>query len=92
MCPQVILPAGCCRIISHSPTYQASWKCNFLGLSTGTELPEHLITSEVYLLLDVISPANLKQDSDRVVSRTAGPFKGHGISITSSSVVPDKGW
>ncbi|XP_030840065.1 folliculin [Strongylocentrotus purpuratus] len=87
---KVILPAGCCRIISHSPTYQASWKCNFLGLSTGTELPEHLITSEVYLLLDVISPVNLKQDSNRVVSRTAGPFKGHGISITSSSVVPDK--
>ena len=88
---QVVLPAGCCRIIRHSPTYQDSWKCNFLGLSTDTPIPDHVMASEIYLLLDIISPDKLKHDSNRVVSRNAGGFEGFGISITSSSVVPDKG-
>ncbi|XP_071489862.1 folliculin-like [Diadema antillarum] len=87
---KAILPAGCCRTISHSATYEPSWKCNFLGLSCDTELPDHVVSTEIYLLLDIVSPDKVRQDSSKVVSKAAGSFTSFGISITSSSAVPDK--
>lgn len=53
---QVLLPENCCQIIGFSSKYQESFRCNFLGLSVGVNLPEHIVNSEFHVLLDILPP------------------------------------
>ena len=53
---QELLPANCCNIVGFSSSYQESYRCNFLGLSVGVNLPEHIVNSEFHVLLDILPP------------------------------------
>lgn len=58
----MLVPKGCCRSILYSEEYQESWKCNFLGLSCDTPLPNHILSSaETFVLLVEM---NLKDEND----------------------------
>ncbi|KAK7111903.1 folliculin-like [Littorina saxatilis] len=51
---KVLLPRGCCSIIYHSDFYEESWKCNFLGQKPDTVLPDHLVSAERFLLVEIV--------------------------------------
>ena len=53
---QELLPANCCSIVGFSNSYQESYRCNFLGLSVGVNLPQHIVESEFHVLLDILPP------------------------------------
>lgn len=48
-----LIPPGCYRCKRYSVQYQDSWKCNFLGLAENTEIPAHVFSSDLYVLLDI---------------------------------------
>ena len=64
--PQELLPANCCHIVGFSSKYQESFRCNFLGLSVGVNLPGHIVDSEFHVLLDILPPlkVNARAESD----------------------------
>ncbi|XP_020627296.1 folliculin-like isoform X1 [Orbicella faveolata] len=55
-CLKVLIPSGCCSCIPYSTKYKDSWQCNFLGLAPGVEIPPHVLSSDLFVLLDIISP------------------------------------
>ncbi|XP_041363067.1 folliculin-like [Gigantopelta aegis] len=48
-----LLPKGCCRTICYSSKYEESWRCNFLGLKPGIMVPKHVMSSEMFVLVEV---------------------------------------
>jgi len=48
-----LLPKGCCRVTPYSEVYEESFKCNFLGLSPDVGLPDHVTSSEIYILVTI---------------------------------------
>ncbi|XP_062515501.1 folliculin-like [Corticium candelabrum] len=49
----ILLPAGCCQVIPYSFEYLDSYKCNFLGIHSEVQLPSHLRSAEMFVLLDI---------------------------------------
>jgi folliculin len=84
-----LLPVGCCHTIIHSCQYEESFKCNFLGLSPSTSLPDHIKMSEFYILLDVICPTQSPKEWEKVLVPDSDPFHGFGITMCSSGSLPD---
>ncbi|EDV28164.1 uncharacterized protein TRIADDRAFT_53485 [Trichoplax adhaerens] len=60
---QSLLPSDCCKVIYKNTEYQDSWKCNFLGLNLCTEIPQHVLASDLYALLDIIPLAHQVDNS-----------------------------
>ncbi|XP_072045246.1 LOW QUALITY PROTEIN: folliculin-like [Amphiura filiformis] len=87
---QTILPAGCCRTIVHSPEYIDSYKCNFLGLSPDTSLPDHMKSAEFYIMLDLIIPDDTTEGMSKVIANSNDAFYGYGLVMSSSASLPDK--
>ncbi|XP_077979941.1 folliculin-like isoform X2 [Glandiceps talaboti] len=85
-----LLPSGCGRIIPYSNQYEDSWKCNFLGLSPGTALPDHVTSSELYVLIDVVSPAKSPPGPMLVDVLQDSPWKGYGIVVGSGGSLPER--
>lgn len=52
---KTLLPKGCCRVIPWSMEYEESWRCNFLGLSPDALLPQHVNSSEMFVLMEIVS-------------------------------------
>ena len=48
-----LIPPGCCKIEHSWEKYQDSWKCNFLSLIETCEIPAHVLSSNLYVLIDV---------------------------------------
>lgn len=46
---------------------QDSWRCNFLGLSPAVEIPPHVLSSDLFVLLDVISPLERVSDFQQLI-------------------------
>lgn len=86
---KTLLPATIGTTIVFSETYQESWKCNFLGLSLDTGIPEYVIASELYIALDIIPKERNPTDYTKVLVDSSDPFHGYGIAIKSSATVPD---
>ncbi|XP_054720028.1 folliculin-like [Uloborus diversus] len=67
-CLKDLLPQGCYHPIHYSATYEDSWKCNFLGISLNTEIPDHVTSSELHIQVKIMSkneePANSLEDFD----------------------------
>ena len=59
-----LLPVGCCRAISYSEQYQDSWKCNFLGLPENVEIPAHILSSNLYVLIDIVDRTENTENTD----------------------------
>ncbi|XP_070580543.1 folliculin-like [Ptychodera flava] len=85
-----LLPSGCCRIIPYSNQYEDSWKCNFLGLPPGTALPDHVTSSELYILVDIVSPSKSPPGPMLVDVSADDPWKGYGIVIGSCGNLPER--
>ncbi|GFR74774.1 folliculin [Elysia marginata] len=51
---KTLLPKGCCRLIPWSLEYEESWRCNFLGLSPDALLPQHVNSSEMFVLVEIV--------------------------------------
>ncbi|XP_065829215.1 folliculin-like isoform X2 [Oscarella lobularis] len=75
---QTLLPDGCCQTILFSSEYESSYKCNFLGLDSSVQLPDHLKSSDVYVLIDVTrkqsSGANGRQKDGSSASEITADF------------------
>ncbi|CAH1273163.1 folliculin-like isoform X3 [Branchiostoma lanceolatum] len=80
-----LLPMGCCRMVPYSATYEDSWKCNFLGLPLVAQIPAHVMSSEYYVIIDVLSPAKVKQTSEPDV------FFQYSFLMTTKAQLPEKG-
>ncbi|PIK39487.1 hypothetical protein BSL78_23679 [Apostichopus japonicus] len=86
---KTLLPAGIGTTIVFSDKYEESWKCNFLGLSLDTGIPEYVLASELYIALDIIPEERNPTDYTKVMVDSNDPFHGFGIAIKSSATVPD---
>lgn len=64
-------------MIYYSEQYEESWKCNFLGLSKFCLLPEHVVHSEDYILINIESP----KPSDNVLELSADNLHGYRIEL-----------
>ena len=53
-----LLPSKCCKAVPYSNAYIESYRysCNFLGLAVGVQLPDSLVSSSDYVILDVLPP------------------------------------
>ncbi|XP_035695172.1 folliculin-like isoform X1 [Branchiostoma floridae] len=80
-----LLPMGCCRIVPYSATYEDSWKCNFLGLPLVAQIPAHVMSSEYYVIIDVLSPAKVQQTLEPDV------FFQYSFLMTTKAQLPEKG-
>lgn len=67
-CLKVLIPSGCCSCVSYSSEYKDSWQCNFLGLAPAVKIPAHVLSSDLFVLLDVISPQGHTADDSGVNS------------------------
>ena len=48
-----LIPLGCCRIKSLADEYFEAFQFNFLGLKSCVKLPDHVVDSDLFVLLDV---------------------------------------
>lgn len=85
------MPANIGTTIVFSNKYEESFKCNFLGLSLNTNIPDFVSSSELYMALDIIPKEQRPTDHTKVLVESQDPFHGYGIAIRSSATVPDKG-
>ena len=81
---QSLLPKGCCRVVPYSHEYEDSWRCNFLGLSLQCELPEHVLMSDLCVLLEILDPPGNK-DGD------CPSLSNFTFEISTVATMPEKG-
>ncbi|XP_062515890.1 folliculin-like isoform X3 [Corticium candelabrum] len=84
---QSLLPAGCCQVIPYSSEYLDSYKCNFLGIHSEVQLPSHLRSAEMFVLLDITrkQPAGLGRQQELAVfdSTSIGDYN-FAVHVSSS--------
>ncbi len=73
-----LLPEGCCRAISYADEYQDSWKCNFLGIAQEVEIPDHILSSNLYVLVEVFSASSQMENDTESASRNQDL---HGLTM-----------
>lgn len=84
---QMLVPKGCCRSILYSDEYQASWKCNFLGLSCDSALPNHILSSdETFVLL-----VELKLKDENDLPEKDNDFQKFEFNMASRTRLLEKG-
>lgn len=90
-CLKILIPIGCCSCVPYSTEYMDSWRCNFLGLSPAVEIPPHVLSSDLFVLLDVISPPEqVSENSIGDEQRSeADDFQGYGFDICGNENTKD---
>ncbi|KAL9989301.1 hypothetical protein ACROYT_G003835 [Oculina patagonica] len=90
-CLKVLIPSGCCSFIPYSTKYKDSWRCNFLGLAPGVEIPPHVLSSDLFVLLDIISPrGHVPEGSATEQSRDEeNDFPGYGFVVCGKENATD---
>ena len=87
-----MLPRGCCRIIYHSDFYEESWRCNFLGQNPDTILPDHLVSAERFLLVEIVPlPEETPNSLDSDLSEMDEDFKFFDFRLINPVPLPEKG-
>ncbi|KAK7500901.1 hypothetical protein BaRGS_00007781 [Batillaria attramentaria] len=88
---KILLPRGCCRIIYHSDKYEESWRCNFLGQNPDMVLPDHVVSSERFLLVEIIQHDDHNYNSvDSDMSETDEDFSCYEFRLVSPVCLPDR--
>lgn len=92
---QDLVPEKCCRIVAFSQTYKESFVCNFLGLSSTVEIPKHVISSDMHVVVDILPvrvsgarPARLRDGGAEGEGRgreDGSPLEGHRLVVQSNS-------
>jgi len=82
-CLKVLIPSGCCSCVPYSTTYKDSWQCNFLGLAPGVEILPHVLSSDLFVLLDIVSPLGHISDDSVGEQQRSEPddFQGYGFVV-----------
>ena len=90
---KTLLPRGCCRIINdHSDFYEESWRCNFLGQNSDTTLPDHLVSAERFLLVEIVpQPEETLSSLDSDLSESDEDFKSYDFRLINPVPLPEKG-
>ena len=83
---QSLLPRGCCNIIPWTNTYMDTWRCNFLGLPSGTHIPAHV---ELYVCVDIVDPD--ENAENEAAFETPGLFDGYAFVVVSPLKLAEKG-
>ncbi|XP_060071477.1 folliculin-like [Ylistrum balloti] len=86
-----IVPKGCCRVVSYSQDYEASWKCNFLGLAPDVHIPNHIMATEMFVLVEVISPVGDNTDPSTTCAIDLDQLRECDFSLASPTSLPEKG-
>ena len=76
-----LIPSGCCRVEPHAMEYQDSWKCNFLGLTGMCKIPDDVLSSNLYILVNVDLDVNRDVESSEKIN--ANSFKIEGKECES---------
>ena len=58
-------------MIPWSLEYEESWRCNFLGLSPDAKLPQHVNSSEMFVLVEIV-PSSCQAARDEMNSSSTG--------------------
>ena len=85
---QELLPANCCNIVGFSSKYQESFRCNFLGLSVGVNLPKHIVDSEFHVLLDILPPLRVSgsdRERERETASSSSSSSSSSLFLSSCS-------
>ncbi|KAK2567151.1 Folliculin [Acropora cervicornis] len=77
-CLKILIPIGCCSCVPYSTEYMDSWRCNFLGLAPAVEIPPHVLSSDLFVLLDVISP--LERVNPSILQKVEEGLENENIS------------
>ncbi|CAI8042966.1 Folliculin [Geodia barretti] len=48
-----IVPEKCCQIVPFSKSYKEPFVCNFLGLSSSAEVPKHVTSSDLHVVVEI---------------------------------------
>ena len=74
--------------------YEESWRCNFLGQGADTVLPDHVLSDERFLLVEVLLRSKEEEqlgtslDSDLSVDEEG--FQNYEFRLISPVSLPDK--
>ena len=89
------MPEKCCQIVPFSQMYKEPFVCNFLGLSASAEIPKHLFSSDMHIVVDILpsgsgaqKPARLKDSIAEPESRLRereSPPTGYRLAVHGSS-------
>ncbi|XP_055356920.1 folliculin-like [Paramacrobiotus metropolitanus] len=62
---EVLIPFGCRRSIPFSSTYVLSWNCNLLGLHPDAAMPDDILSSPDYFVVDVLAAKMNEMNVDK---------------------------
>ena len=48
-----MVPEKCCQIVPFSKSYKEPFVCNFLGLSSSAEVPKHVTSSDLHVVVEI---------------------------------------
>ena len=48
------MPEKCCQIVPFSKSYKEPFVCNFLGLSSSAEVPKHVTSSDLHVVVEIL--------------------------------------
>ena len=51
---QDMVPEKCCQIVPFSKMYKEPFVCNFLGLASSTEVPKHVTSSDLHVVVEIL--------------------------------------
>ena len=88
-----LVPEKCCQIVAFSPTYREPFVCNFLGLSSSTEIPKHVMSSDQHVVVEILPPRcgqgrPRMRDSLEAEARqreSGSPLGGHRLAVQPNS-------
>ena len=80
-----LIPAGCYRGALYSKEYQDSWRVNFIGIDYSCEIPAHVLSSNLYVLVDIKSNQNASSSSNNDAITENQDFTDVDFTVQGSS-------
>ncbi|KAM7430382.1 hypothetical protein ABFA07_018907 [Porites harrisoni] len=85
-CLKVLIPSGCCSCVPYTTEYKDSYACNFLGLAPAVEIPSHILSSDLFVLVDIVSPQGQPDASVEAMNQQEqrgemDEFQGYGFVV-----------
>ena len=93
--PQDLVPEKCCQIVAFSQSYKESFVCNFLGLSATAEIPKHVMSSDLHVVVNIQSVARMGggartgRGQGGEGEERGSPLSGYRLVVQSSSKSSD---
>lgn len=86
---KMLVPSGCAHVLWYENKYEDSWRCNFLGLSGGVDIPDYVLDSELYALIKFnkkVADEGLNNPRRSIFSSYESSFENYDFEIKGSSV------